>query len=223
MAQQTEPHTLPESPLEAIETSASLAKPADNSASTTDSATAYNALPLTHSKSTRVLKILPSISDQTDTIHVELQTISLDDDPPPEFCALSYVWGNPSETRHIMVNNEPFPIRGIIYYSKSELLLFVELTYKTMRQPERTIESKHRFASEFATMLSIKSKFFLELRRKIAAKAELDEESGRQRWNEKIAEELAQLALAVESSRTESKSQQVIQTLPRAEPDWRSI
>jgi hypothetical protein len=73
--------------------------------------TTYNAFPLTEPKSTRVLRILPPELQDGDNITCQLEVISLDDNPPPEFSALSYVWGSPSETRCITVNNKLFVVR----------------------------------------------------------------------------------------------------------------
>jgi hypothetical protein len=59
---------------------------------------------------TRVLHILPPTSpDMSDIISCRLSVISMD--PPPEYRALSYVWGDPSATKVILVDNTPFKVR----------------------------------------------------------------------------------------------------------------
>lgn len=71
----------------------------------------YYSLPLANTKSTRVLRILPLWLQDEDDITCQLEVISLDDDPIPDYYAVSYVWGSPFDTSCIMVNNEPFVVR----------------------------------------------------------------------------------------------------------------
>lgn len=94
--------------LDTVEDGSSLEGPADDMISVSAAAATYDSLPLAERKSTRVLRILPQDGDN---IACQLEVISLDDDPPPEYYALSYVWGSPSEARCITVNNEPFLVR----------------------------------------------------------------------------------------------------------------
>lgn len=69
----------------------------------------YRRHPLSAS-TTRVLHILPATSpDMSDTISCQLSVISID--PSPEYRALSYVWGDPSATKSILVDNTPFEVR----------------------------------------------------------------------------------------------------------------
>lgn len=79
--------------------------------SATATGTTYQSLPLSHRTSTRVLRILPPELQNGDNITCQLEVISLGDQPPPEYYALSYVWGSPSDTICITVNNEPFLVR----------------------------------------------------------------------------------------------------------------
>lgn len=79
--------------------------------SATASGSTYHSLPLSHPKSTRVLRILPPELQDGDNITCQLEVILLGDKPPPEYYALSYVWGSPSETRCITVNKTPFFVR----------------------------------------------------------------------------------------------------------------
>lgn len=71
----------------------------------------YRSLPLSHRTSTRVLRILPPELQDGNNITCQLEVISLGDKPPPEYYTLSYVWGSPSETLSITVNNQPFFVR----------------------------------------------------------------------------------------------------------------
>lgn len=69
----------------------------------------YRRHPLSAS-TTRVLHILPATSSgMSDTISCRLSVISID--PSPEYRALSYVWGDPSATKFILVDNTPFEVR----------------------------------------------------------------------------------------------------------------
>lgn len=54
----------------------------------------------------RLVTLLPG--KPRDAIRCTLSTASLDS--PPEFTALSYVWGNPSETKPIILDGEPFDV-----------------------------------------------------------------------------------------------------------------
>jgi hypothetical protein len=69
----------------------------------------YKNYPLS-ANTTRVLRLLPPIfPDLSDVISCQLSVISLDN--PPEYRALSYVWGDPSETKIILVDNAAFRVR----------------------------------------------------------------------------------------------------------------
>ena len=70
----------------------------------------YERHPLANSNDTRVLEILPSNSqDLSDIISCRLSVISLD--PPPEYRAVSYVWGDPNVNRTILVDGKSFIVR----------------------------------------------------------------------------------------------------------------
>ena len=74
-----------------------------------DIAAIYQHHPLS-ANTTRVLHILPPTSpDMSDIISCRLDVISMD--PPPEYRALSYVWGDPSATKIILVDDTPFRVR----------------------------------------------------------------------------------------------------------------
>lgn len=74
-----------------------------------DIAAIYRRHPLS-ANTTRVLQILPPTSpDMSDIISCRLSVISMDS--RPEYRALSYVWGDPSATKVILVDNTPFKVR----------------------------------------------------------------------------------------------------------------
>lgn len=52
---------------------------------------------------------------EQDDIHVQLNVVSLDDDPPPQFEALSYVWGDPKSTKDIKLNGWNFPVTNNLH------------------------------------------------------------------------------------------------------------
>src|SRR5438034_1818172 len=54
----------------------------------------------------RILAILPD-EDESSILRCTLNTYSLTD--PPQFYALSYVWGDPTVTTNIIVNDAVFP------------------------------------------------------------------------------------------------------------------
>ncbi|KAK4173663.1 putative heterokaryon incompatibility protein [Triangularia setosa] len=56
-----------------------------------------------HDSSIRLLRLLPG--RWIDSIHCELQTVSLDDNPA--YDALSYVWGNPQKKAPIIIDRSP--------------------------------------------------------------------------------------------------------------------
>src|SRR5690349_1230830 len=69
----------------------------------------YKPHPLS-ANTTRVLHILPPTSpDMSDVISCRLSVISMD--PPSDYRALSYVWGDPSDTKVILVDNTRFKVR----------------------------------------------------------------------------------------------------------------
>ena len=98
-------------PVEAVEIDPNLGEPPASLTSAPAAATPYHSLPLATPKSTRVLRILPPELQDGDNITCQLEVISLNDEQRPAFCALSYVWGSPTETRCITVNNELFVVR----------------------------------------------------------------------------------------------------------------
>jgi hypothetical protein len=111
MAHHIDPQSILDSSLQIVKTSSNVAVPPDDSISATAEATIYRSLPLVGTKSTRVLRILPIELQDGDNITCQLEVISLDDDPPPEYFAVSYEWGSASETRHITINSVPFVVR----------------------------------------------------------------------------------------------------------------
>ncbi|KAL0936262.1 pectinesterase [Colletotrichum truncatum] len=68
-------------------------------------------------RSTRLLKFLPQ---DNDTIRCTLTTHTIDD--PPPFIGLSYVWGPPSPSYDILVNNEPFQVRENLWHALRRLV-----------------------------------------------------------------------------------------------------
>jgi hypothetical protein len=111
MAHQTDPQSVLASSLQVVDAGCNVEEPLDDSISATAEATIYRSLPLVEPKSTRVLRILPPELQDGENITCQLEVISLDSDPPPEYYAVSYVWGSPSETRQITVNKVPFVVR----------------------------------------------------------------------------------------------------------------
>ncbi|KAF3004766.1 hypothetical protein E8E13_001319 [Curvularia kusanoi] len=64
----------------------------------------------------RVLLILPATEpDFSDTISCQLSEESLDSDPLPKYRALSYVWGNTSNPKTVLLNGQPFPVRNNLW------------------------------------------------------------------------------------------------------------
>jgi hypothetical protein len=111
MAHQIDPQSVLDPSLQIVEAGSNVEVPPDDSISAMAEATIYRSLPLSELKSTRVLRILPPELQDGGNITCQLEVISLDNDPPPEYYAVSYVWGSPSETRHITVNGMPFVVR----------------------------------------------------------------------------------------------------------------
>jgi hypothetical protein len=72
----------------------------------------YQEHPLLSPNSIRLLEILPAvISDRHDIIACHLKIRSLDRVPAPSYRAVSYVWGDPSVTKRILVDGQPFDVR----------------------------------------------------------------------------------------------------------------
>lgn len=111
MAHRTDRQSVLDPSPQIVEAGSNAVESPDDSIAATAEGEIYCSLPLVDTKSTRVLRILPPELQDGDNIICELEVISLDNDPPPEYCAVSYVWGSPSETRHIIVNNVPFVVR----------------------------------------------------------------------------------------------------------------
>ncbi|KAJ4117529.1 hypothetical protein NW768_010892 [Fusarium equiseti] len=68
--------------------------------------TPYAPLPPNDSSATRLVKVLPAGFD--DPIRCELETISLENEPP--YIALSYVWGDPTDTLPMLLNGLKYSV-----------------------------------------------------------------------------------------------------------------
>jgi hypothetical protein len=74
-------------------------------------AQSYQYKPLPSTSSFRVMKLLPG--QWRDTISIELEFASWD--TPPKYEAISYVWGNPNNTKSCLCNRKKFLITISLY------------------------------------------------------------------------------------------------------------
>ena len=78
---------------------------------TNDISAIYNNRPLdSHTNTTRMLRILPPSSRTLPSlIACQLSVVSLDE--APDYRAVSYMWGDPTVTKPILVDDQPFTVR----------------------------------------------------------------------------------------------------------------
>ncbi|KAI1481555.1 heterokaryon incompatibility protein-domain-containing protein [Daldinia eschscholtzii] len=73
----------------------------------------------------RLVKLLPG--DNDDSIECLVDQIPLDSEP--KYYALSYVWGDPSDTRKITLNGQPFDVTKNLYEALYQFRQLPELDY----------------------------------------------------------------------------------------------
>ncbi len=77
----------------------------------------YTPLSASHDDETRLLHLQPGSGD--DSIHFTLHTVKLNDKPRYE--AISYCWGDPSDTREVYCDSAPLHVTNSLYSALKRL------------------------------------------------------------------------------------------------------